>query len=51
MKKYRILYRNDLLNTYGIFFVLAECTQDANDYFFKHKSGIILRTDFVEWAH
>lgn len=51
MKKFRIRYKDNYFakeDKYMI--IIAETSQDANNFFFDNYSGVIFRTEFIDWA-
>lgn len=50
MKKYEVVYKEYDTESIISFFVYAETQEDARDYFFKHKSGMLLRVTFVGYV-
>lgn len=51
MKKFLIKYaKNHIEKEYKYMTVIAECEQDAFDFFFKNYSGHIFEISFVDWA-
>ena len=50
MKKYKIIYQDYNFNKVTEIFVEAMCEEDAHDFFFKNKSGMLLRVEFVEYV-
>lgn len=50
MKKFKISYRDYSSYKVTETFVEAVCEKDARDFFFKNKSGMLLRVEFVEYV-
>lgn len=50
MKKFKVIYKDYYSNEVTELLVTAECEQDARNFFFKNKSGLLLRVEFVSWA-
>lgn len=50
MKKFKIIYKNYATNKMFTTLINAETQEDARDYFFKHKSGMLLRVEFVDYV-
>ena len=49
MKKFRLIYDENYEGKIKTMYILAETSADANDFFFKNYSGMIIRTEFVGW--
>lgn len=51
MKRYRIRYRDNYFATEDKYMVIiAETSQDANNFFFKNYSGTIFQTEFIGYV-
>lgn len=51
MKKWRVLYKpNFLSNEVKSEIIIAETSEDANNFFFDNYSGYILRTEYVGYV-
>lgn len=51
MKRFGILYKDDHVSKgYKYMVIIAESSQDADDFFFKNYSGVIVRRNFIGYA-
>lgn len=51
MKKFLIRYKDNYFSqTWKFMIVIAETSQDTNNFFFDNYSGTIFRTEFIGWA-
>lgn len=50
MKKYEVVYKEYDTEAITSLIVNAETPEDARDYFFKHKNGMLLRVTFIDYV-